>query len=146
VEVIPACRCILLCYSNTRESTFDMGLPSAAREGLHSAPGSGRPAGLYGILDLLQLGRIGFVRHRNSRIFRNSAGRDRASGSRIGHQLHRVHRLRGSPIRPQGSLYLPKRVRSGKTGGSRLAARPLAEASAKDAASLAARIVMKFPY
>jgi hypothetical protein len=30
------------------ESTFDMGLPSAAREGLHSAPGSERPAGLYG--------------------------------------------------------------------------------------------------
>ena len=37
MEVIPACRCILLCYSNTHESTFDMGLPSAAREGLHSA-------------------------------------------------------------------------------------------------------------
>ncbi len=56
------------------ESTFDMGLPSAAREGLHSAPGSGRPAGLYGILDLLQSERIGFVWHGNARVFRNTAG------------------------------------------------------------------------
>ena len=49
----------------------------------------------------------------------------------------------GSPIRPQGGLYLPKRLRSGKTGGSRLAARPHAEASAKDAAAIAARISIK---
>ena len=35
------------------------------------------------------------------------------------YQLHRVHPLRGSPIRPQGSLYLPQGVRSGKTGGPR---------------------------
>ena len=74
-----------------------------------------------------------------------SAGRDRASGPRIRHQLHRVHSLRGPPDRPQGGLYLPERVRSGKTGGPRLAARSHAEASANDATSLAARIAMKLP-
>ena len=48
--------------------------------------------------------------------------------------------------RPQGGLYLPEGFRSRKTGGARLASRPHAEASAKDAASLAARIAMKFQY
>ena len=42
------CGCILLCYSMTHESAFHLGLPSAAREGLRSAPGSERPAGSYG--------------------------------------------------------------------------------------------------
>ncbi len=137
MEALPACRCVLLCYSITRESAFDMGLPSAARKGLHSTPRPGRPAGLYGILDFLQSERIGFVRHRDTGVFRDDAGRDRASGSGIRHQLHCLHDLRGPPDWPQGSLYLPERVRSGKAGGSRLASRSDAEASENDAASIA---------
>ena len=76
------------------ESTFDMGLPSAAREGLHTSPGPGGPAGLYGILDFLQPEWIGFVRHGDAGVFRDAAGRNRAGGPRICHQLHCLHDLR----------------------------------------------------